>query len=307
MTMTVRLLVATTLTLVVAGARAQEATRVRPETLPQVNHLPWPHIGSPPAEGGPAAEAEHWRQEAATFERAFAAIKGSWTGKELTSADDLRTRVQQYEDLIRTVGGSPGYGNVLLADCLRRLSVTLVVEYAVGHPAENEVVDRLMRSDRVSLWDCDALHGMLSEELKLAAPLGGWRLLENRQQFESIFVAGGTTLDKEVHRTWLAMSSTSLMSRRDVYGLLFRLMETELVERVHLPGLIEFRRLGGRLEDLNADDSKTFTRVMERDRWRFKFPPAGVNVLGGEHLLQLKEDFDPHGKKVNAYTKRALE
>jgi hypothetical protein len=79
------------------------------------------------------------------------------------------------------------------------------------------------------------------------------------------------------------------------------------MERVHLSGLVEFRRLGGRLEDLNANDARTFLRVMEHDRRKFQFSPAGINMLRGEHLLYLMEAFDPHGKSISAFTKLALE
>ena len=76
---------------------------------------------------------------------------------------------------------------------------------------------------------------------------------------------------------------------------------------MELSGLIEFRRLGGRLEDLDGNDVRPFLRVMEHDRRRFQFLPAGINMLRQEHLGQLRDEFDPQGKKVNGFTKRALE
>jgi len=104
----------------------------------------WPHIGSPPAEAGPSPRAAEWRQEAAKFAQSFEAIKQSWSGEEVLSAGDLQFRVQQYEDLVQTISGSRGYGNVLLADCLRRLSLTLLIEYALAHPSENEAIAEIL-------------------------------------------------------------------------------------------------------------------------------------------------------------------
>jgi len=303
-----KVLLAAALTLVSGRTEAQETAGVAPATLTQINHLPWPRIGSPPAEGGRPADASQWRQEAAAFGHAFEAIRGSWTGEEVMSIADLRGRVRQYEDLIATVTGSPGYGNALLADCLRRLSLTLMVEYALGHPAENDAIGELLRTDRVRLLDCDTVQGMLSEELKIDRPPGGWRIVESRQQFDSLFQGGGTTYGKEMRRVFWAVPGTSaLINKRDVYALLIRIVETETLERVELSGLIEFRRLGGRLEDLDGNDVRPFLRVMEHDRRRFQFLPAGINMLRQEHLGQLRDEFDPQGKKVNGFTKRALE
>lgn len=109
-------------------------------------------------------------------------------------------------------------------------------------------------------------------------------------------------------RIFLATPNTSaLMSRPDVYALLFRIIETEAVERVHLSGLLEFWRLGGRLEDLRPNDVGPFLHVMEKDRRKFAFMPGGINMLRQEHLVQLKEAFGPGGKKINPFAKRALE
>lgn len=304
----IALLMAAALTLLFRGAGAQEAVSVAPATLAQVNHLPWPHIGSPPRDGAPPAELSRWRQEAATFEQAFGAIRGSWTGEGATSADELRARVRQYEDFVRTVAGSPGYGNALLADCLRRLSLTLTVEYALGHPAENETIGEILKSDRVALLDCDAVHGMLSEELKLVPPPGGWRLADNWQHWESVFQESGTTIRKETGRMILAIPDTSaLVAKCDVYSVLIRIMETEAVERMELAGLVEFRRLGGRLEDLQPNDVGPFLRVMEGESRKFHFAPTGDHMLGQQHLANLMKRFNPHGERGAAFTKLALQ
>jgi hypothetical protein len=224
------------------------------------------------------------------------------------SANELQVKVQQYEDLIRTIAASAGYGNALLADCLRRLSLTLTVEFALAHPAENEAVSALLKQDRVSLLDCEAVQGLLAEDLKLVPPAGGWRLSQNREELELVFRSNGSTYSREMRRVFLGLpTNAALMNRRDVYALLLRLIETETVERVHLPGLIEFRRLGGRLEDLQPNDVGPYWRVMEHDMRRFQFAPMGINMLRQEHLGEIIEDFDPLGKKLNTFTRRALE
>lgn len=167
------LLLASVLAMPSSVAEAQENVPAAPATLSQINRLPWPHIGSPPPEGAPPAEVDQWRREAVPLREAVEGIKASWTEDELVSAGELRVRVRQYEDLLTTASGVPGYGNALIADCLRRLSLTLMVNFALAHPAESDVIREMLKSDRVDLLDCAAFHGMLSENLKLAAPLAG--------------------------------------------------------------------------------------------------------------------------------------
>ena len=129
--------------------------------------IPWSHIGAPPPQGSPAARVEKWQREAAAYDQAFQVIKESWTGEAMENPDELRFRVGPYEDLIRTVTGSGGYGNLALADCLRRLSLSLLIRYAVTHPLEYEAVGDLLSKDRVRLLDCPATGDMVAEELKL--------------------------------------------------------------------------------------------------------------------------------------------
>ncbi|SPF54455.1 hypothetical protein SBA4_640016 [Candidatus Sulfopaludibacter sp. SbA4] len=224
------------------------------------------------------------------------------------SAGDLQFRVQQYEDLVQTISGSRGYGNVLLADCLRRLSLTLLIEYALAHPSENEAIAEILKPGRTRLLDSPAVGTMLAEELNLVPPREAWHLSKSREEIEQVFRATGSTYAKENGRILLGLPSTStLANRRDVYGVLLRVLESDMLECVHLPGLIEFRRLGGRLEDLDPNDIRPYWRVMERDMRRFQFPPFGINMLRPGHLGSLVQGFDPHGKKLNTFTRRALE
>jgi hypothetical protein len=307
--MTAKSVIVAAITVLLCAAWAQQSRPVAPLSLSQINRLPWPHIGAPPPKGAPQADVDRWRGESATFAETFEAIKGSWTDDEVRTADELRARVRQYEDLLRSVASSAGYGNALLADSLRRLSLTLLVEYELGHPAENRVVGEILNLDRVSLLDSAAVEGLLSEEFKLAPPLGGWKLVENRAQLDSIFRSQGTTTNRAGDRMLFGLPTTSAMvNQRDVYALLFRMIDTEGVERVNLPGLVEFHKRGGRPEDLaNPNDTSAYLRVMGREEYRFKFAPLGITALSPTALVVLQEQFDPHGKVVKGFTKLALE
>jgi len=136
----------------------------------------WPHIGAPPSPGSHASRAEQWRAESASFHEAFGVIKGSWTGEAVDTPSELRSKVGQYEDLIRTVTDSGGYGNVVLADTLRRLSSGLLGRYVTSHPSDYAVVGEILETNRIRLLDSPAVGGMLMEELELAPPSGKWHL-----------------------------------------------------------------------------------------------------------------------------------
>src|SRR5580658_3044523 len=120
----------------------------------------WRHIGAPPSPGSPAARAENWGAERASFHEAFRVIKESWTGEAVDAPGELRSKVGQYEDLIRTVTDSGGYGNLVLADTLRRLSITLLTNYLLTYPAEHAAVADILAADRVRLLDSPAVAGM---------------------------------------------------------------------------------------------------------------------------------------------------
>src|SRR4051812_21542263 len=65
--------------------------------------VPWSRIGSPPAQQAIASRAGQWQRESAAYNMAFSILKQSWAAEAVESADDLRLRVRQYEDFIRTV------------------------------------------------------------------------------------------------------------------------------------------------------------------------------------------------------------
>jgi hypothetical protein len=280
-----------------------------PVPLSQLNRTPWPHIGAPPANGAPPSRAGVWHHEAAAFAQAMESIKQSWTGIEPASASELKFQVQQYEDLVRTVSRSSGYGNVILADCLRRLSLTLMANYAMAHPSDNVTIEDLLKSKGPSLLDSAAMTTMLAEELELNPPNGSWHLSTDRRQVDLVFNTSGSTYRNAIGSILIrrAPTNSAMMGRRDVAALLARVIETEAVASVHLPGLIQFRKLGGLIEDLDPNDVRPYMRLMQHDLYKFQFPPLGITMLGEEYLSELAAAFGPNAKKPNAFTKRALE
>lgn len=303
--MTTKHLLATTVVLFSLVARSQPLTKPQPPlTLLELNRTPWPHLGGPPA--ADQATQRESSQEAAKLAQALDSIKGSWTKREPLSTDELQFRVQQYEDLIGTIAQSSGYGNVLLADCLRRLSLTLMIEYALAHPDDSNTLAEMIKG-RIHLLDSQVVAATLAEELKLNPPSGGWRLTEDRAQMELVFRAAGTNYREQSGRVFALPSNSTLLKRHDFPGVLVRVIESDVFECVHLPGLIEFHKLGGRLESLRAESVQPYVTVMEGEMRRFQFPPVGINMVRQEHLVGLLEIFDPRGQRINGFTRLALE
>lgn len=129
-----------------------------------------------------------------------------------------------------------------------------------------------------------------------------------REEIEFVFRAGGATYNEQASRILFGLpNTTDLMKRRDVFGVLLRAILSDALECVHLPGLIEFRRLGGHLEDLQPNNVGPYLHVMERDMRRFQFSPLGINMLRQEHLTSIRDGFDPHGRRADTFIRQAME
>jgi hypothetical protein len=244
--------------------------------------VPWSRIGSPPSQQAVASRAGRWRQESAAFNKAFSLLKQSWTVEAVESPGDLRSRVRQYEDLIRTVTDAGGYGNLVLADAARRLSLGLLGHYAVMHPTEYLAIGELLPDVRIRLLDCHATSDMIAAELGLAAPSGSWHLSEGKEELALIFGRDGSSFHSAFGSALLGTPS-KLMGTRDVSALLYRLTESEMLARCGLPALVEFLKRGGTL----ANVLKSFNMVMADQGTKFAFPPFGEQRIYGDSIYML--------------------
>ncbi len=281
-----RIIVVAMLTSAAAACGQDAANPSKPQAngIADIGHTSnWPHIGAPPPAGAPSSRLAAWRAESAAYSEAFDSIKRSWTGFA-ASPDDLRFKVQQYEDLIRTFTESGGYGNLILADIARRLSDALLSQWAVVHVQESGVARDLMEKDRVHLLDCRASGDMVTEESGVAPPPGGWRL-SDRAGVEVAFRASHSDLNNETDRMLLGGSThPRLMTKRDVNGLIYMLIAEEVTDRMSLPTLLEFERLGG-----DPANMSNWVSVMRNQQHTFPFPLLGEQggLAAGAHVAAL--------------------
>ena len=246
--------------------------------------LPWSRIGSPPSQQALASRAEQWRQESAAYNKAFSLLKQSWTGEAVDNPSDLRFRVRQYEDFIRTVTDAGGYGNLVLADSARRLSLGMISRYAVTHPSDYATIEDLLADVRIRLLDCPATSDMIADELGLAPPSGSWRLSERKEELTLIFGNYGSSFRSAGGSALLGLLSPSkMMGKRDVSALLYRFVEDEMTARCILPALVEFLKRGGSL----ANVLESFNTMMEDQGTRFAFPPLGERRIFGDNIQAL--------------------
>jgi hypothetical protein len=261
----------------------------------------WPHIGSPPNARVLVTESRsNWQSEMQLFQEAHDAIRKSWPQGAIATPQQLQAVVSEYEDLIRTISSADGYGNALLAHCLRRLDQILLMQYIVTYPSEYTVVDEILKRDRVKLLDCRSVQGMLLEGVDAVPPSGRWRLGDQRDDWDVIFRSPGSSFETERRRTLFGTPGLSkLISAGDVKGVLLRLLPSETIERVSLPGLIEFLRRGGALDDVISGSSEPFLRVMDGVQGQFSWPTMGIRVLGPDLLGEIVLSFRPHiGKDI---------
>jgi hypothetical protein len=256
-----------------AGSQRPDAPQ--PKSLFEMSRASsWSRIGAPPSQTTPAVRKTEWAHELAIFNKGLDIIRQSWTGKGLDKPEDLSFQVGQYEDVIHTVTESGGYGNLVLADSLRRLSLGLLTRYLITHPTEYNTMNELLSASRVLMLGCPGTSNMITEELKLSPRSGSWHLSENDRELDAILRAAGSTAINEAGRGLLnQVGPSSLISEPDISGLLYRLSADEWLERVLLPCIVEFLRRGGSLDNLDAFDT-----IMRDQLETLRRPPFGDTV-----------------------------
>jgi hypothetical protein len=257
------------------GQEAKQSPAKPPQSIYDISHgSGWPHIGAPPPKGSAKARTDRWDREDATFTGALDALKRSWSGELPTNAADLRLQVGQFEDVVRAVTASGGFGNLVLADTARRLDLVLLSHYAVMHPSEHAIVADILNDHRVRLLDCSATGDMIMEELNLAPPSGRWRLSEQRNDLQFILHSNGSDFNREVDRTLLFPPGPgTIMAGRDVNFLMYRLAVDEETELSVLACFMEFLKRGGELDDTG---DRSFVHVFNIYKEKFPFAPTGI-------------------------------
>jgi hypothetical protein len=273
---------ASALALLLASRAASQGNPLpdrQPRSLYDIGHSPnWPHIGSPPTKESPPSRAQAWPDERKSFDEALDALKRGWSGEVPTTAADLKYRVNQYEDVVRTATAAGGYGNLVLADTARRLDLALLSYYVILHSQDHAAVAEILNDHRARLLDCPATAEMIAEELKISAPPGKWHLSEKREDLERVLRSNGSSISREVGRTMMYPPGPGkLINQRDVNFLLIKLTYDEEEEVSTLACIMEFLKRGG-----SPNEPGSFQRVIDMNRERFPFAPTGVTGPWGQ-------------------------
>jgi hypothetical protein len=234
--------------------------------------MPSAHIGSPPERGGTPLAAE-WRAKKAAYDGALGAMNAAWTGLPPASAGDFRLTIQHYEEAVRTTLNTGGYGNVILAMKLRRMSQTMAARYVILHPSQAQDVQEILQKDRICIIDSTAVAEMIAEELGVRRSLTAPKLSEDRDELRQLFVADGTTYDRAMDSLFGGLNSAQWMVKRNISELLVGLLADEFEYRVTFAALLEFLKRGG---DTRTPES--FGAVIGRDYLQYHFAPFGRQI-----------------------------
>ena len=171
---------------------------------------------------------------------------------ESMNAVGLKVKLNNYEALIRKVLDSGGYGNVVLAESLRRLSLATIGGLLVRRQLVDAEMTRLIKADRVSLWNSSAFQRLLADEAAA---------LKYRQTIpvdvEDAYKMWGIAPLGEVMREALS-TAKPLDQDRSVLRLATRILDGEATQEVSVAGLAEFLRRGGKIQDIRLDDVPPF-------------------------------------------------
>ena len=245
--------------------------------------LLWPTLGG---------DVRHTRQ--IQEERRLA---NSFISKCNLAYDSLRSRTDReslelYGSLISGLSKAGGYLNAVLVDSVYRMALTDLAESAVFNPARAQQISLLLESLKPGPWKAVKLAELL------AAKTGNRHLVEDFQSWPDTEVLnrlsklpGLSSNDSVPSETLEKRTSSDLIESNSIWGLIYRIAETEMFYEYTLPGVLRFLALGGRLSDLNDADVTEFERVMGRERAKFRFPIFGIRMLRSGDVLMIKRDF----------------
>src|ERR1035438_419556 len=222
---------------------------------------PLARIGAPAAEKSDSPRSAAWQEERRSFDETLSAVKAGWVGRVSPSPSGVRLDFERYERLVSAETAAGGYGNLMLAWCVRTITNTMLRQHLGKYPSDWTLARELLNPPRTPLISCSATTAMIENELHMAPPAGGWRLIEDQKQIFEVFRADGHV---EVGGAWwfLPPKMTEMLGRRDVSGLVMNMMFADAGDFEVLAGLVEYLSRGGSLDDFPIQGNPKFRQLM---------------------------------------------
>jgi len=214
--------------------------------------------------------------------------------QSMSAGMNLEETVKRYSKLSIVCVNSGGYYNLVLADSLRRLIVSQTSYRVVSHPEEVEVFKNCQRDFPEPFFQ-----NIKREEV--GRELGKLLGLEVTSYTDGKFDLGGfyqvfmTDLfeirSKIAKDPSISMASNLIINPMPAV-LAHNICETELVLSVHLPGSIEYLKLGGDFDEINLADITKFRIIMNASSGKYTCPALGIRRLYAIHIHGLLKEFE---------------
>src|ERR1035438_4973802 len=150
---------------------------------------PLARIGAPAAEKSDSPRSAAWQEERRSFDETLSAVKAGWVGRVSPSPSGVRLDFERYDRLLSAEPAAGGYGNLMLAWCVRTITNTMLRQHLGKYPSDWTLARELLNPPRTPLISCSATTAMIENELHMAPPAGGWRLIEDQKQIFEVFRA----------------------------------------------------------------------------------------------------------------------
>jgi hypothetical protein len=198
--------------------------------------------------------------------------------------------VTLYAKLSEALDERGGYFNWVLADMTNRLVVARLSHVLVTYPNKHPMVRALLSRLSFPYFREDSFVRLLEEQGVADA---GRQLAEKRgvERLEKSLQLLGISGPDAFSGSEIRRYTSNLLERKDVFTLLMRLLETDLLVGVNLRGSLEYVGAGGDFLAIRLDDVRAFNQVLGEARDGFKNDYFHVKRLYASHVAALKEEF----------------
>lgn len=209
--------------------------------------------------------------------------------------DAISTIVDDYVTIGNAVSDGGGYVNYVMGDVLYSISLSRLAFFLLQNPTMYDEVERIWRKLKRPNFDISTLADMLEDEFGVTESRAE---LEQAESSGSLFLTFINLVRQrsdhdilEVTGVSRNISTSYLLGNKDHVFLAFRLANTNLVLEASIPGMIEFLRRGGEIDDfqLYRTDIREFLSLMGDSRKLFKARFYGETLLQLDSLLLLLE------------------
>lgn len=265
----------------------------------------WQVIGFPPTVSQPQAnhEAEINPYPSKFFAKISAALQEEWLETDKLSYREITIRLASYESATTRCLALGGYGNIVIAESFRRLAVTVIGRFIVHNSKLIDETEKLLVIPKASIWGSASVQRLLGQEANLL----------NKPNFEfrdslGVFRLWGRESGTIMHDVIATPPTSSmLLINRRVDLLMFRILESDRLRALSIPGYLHFLRQGGTQAEILSDDVRPFNALVGDVRYTMQYLALGDTTLNAGHIWGLTETFKANAELNPFFIRQAWE